>query len=141
MSNNITCLKKFCNKTLKNARARILKVNQKTRISLEKKLKELKGKIDIAERNNDEKEKQKLSNTHIFIYETIQGLKETNKLPILNKLIRNSCAKFYCNPGCKGTLMTKKTYNKNLPTDFIEKIQKNGATSACITKLPKEDLF
>ncbi len=135
------CVTKFCSKTLKKARASIMKTNRKAQIGLEKKLKELKKQISIAENQNNTQEMEQLSNTHVAIYEMIQALKETNKMPLLNKIIQESCAKFYCNPGCKNTAFEKETFHNKLPSDFLKKMQKHGAISACIPKPPKEDLF
>lgn len=132
------CSQTFCKKVLKKTRKSFSNTIRKARIVLEKRQKELKQKISIAETKGNKTEFEKLSNEHEFNYELINSFKKIK----IDEVIKASCNKLYCNPGCKNMLITQKeNYNKILPKEFITELKKNGATSACISQKPLEDIF
>lgn len=137
------CSQTFCKKVLKKSRDKVIKETKKTRKVFVDKQKELKKKIDIARNNGNKEELEKLTTEHVLNYSIIE---EFDKIlqpgnNVFDKIITETCSKFYCNPGCKNTPVMKGNFYDKLPTDFITDLKKNGATSACVLQKPPEAFY
>ena len=142
-SNANKCSQTFCKKVLKKSRDKVIKETRKTRKVFVDKQKELKKKIDIARNNGNKEELEKLTTEHAFNYSIIE---EFDKIlqpgnNAFDKIITETCSKFYCNPGCKNTPVMKGNFYDKLPADFVTDLKKNGATSACILQKPPEAFY
>jgi hypothetical protein len=137
------CSQTFCKKVLKKSRDKVIKETKKTRKVFVDKQKELKKKIDIARNNGNKEELEKLTTEHVLNYSIIEEfdkiLKPGNNA--FDKIITDTCSKFYCNPRCKDTLVDGTSFYNKLPTDFITDLKKNGATSACVLQKPPEAFY
>lgn len=137
------CSQTFCKKVLKKSRDKIIKETKKTRKVFVDKQKELKKKIDIARNNGNKEELEKLTTEHVLNYSIIE---EFDKMlqpgnNAFDKIITETCSKFYCNPGCKNTLVDGTSFYDKLPAEFITDLKKNGATSACVLQKPPEPFY
>lgn len=137
-SNVKTCSQTFCKKRLKQKRDGMIKGTKKTRKKLLERQKEVKKKIDIARKNGNKEELEKLRKEDMLIHSLMNNfdkvLKPENKA--FDKIIMSSCNKNYCNPGCKNTSVDGTSFYDKLPADFIADLKKNGAISACLLQKP-----
>jgi len=138
-SNANACSQTFCKKRLKQKRDGMIKGTKKTCKKLLERQKEVKKKINAAQKNGNKEELEKLKKEDMFIHSLMnsfdKALKPENKA--FDKIIMSSCNKNYCNPGCKNTSVEGTSFYDKLPADFIAGLKKKGATSACLLQKPK----
>jgi hypothetical protein len=120
-SNVKTCSQTFCKKRLKQKRDGLIKGTKKTYKKLLERQKEVKKKINAAQKNGNKEELEKLKKEDMFIHSLMnsfdKALKPENKA--FDKIIMSSCNKNYCNPGCKNTSVEGTSFYDKLPADFI----------------------
>lgn len=124
-----TC-KNFCDNRVKQQR----KVSTKSIKKIKTRLKQLRKKVETISG------KKKIN---ILEYiKTMEGFLKTdkNESKKIEKVRRDTCNKIYCNPGCKEMMFDNNSldndFYRELPKNYVKKIQREGAISGCIKSKP-----